>query len=150
MSHLPKMCGVACGAAVIFLAGACGTADRMNRSRMVAEETAVIQSIRTIHTAQVQYFSQYGAYAKSLAQLGPATNGPPGAQAADLIPADLAGGVKRGYKFSLEAAGQKYSIQARPVTYGQTGNRSFYSDESMILRQNTEDAPATAQSPELK
>ena len=150
MTHLAQMCGAACGASIIFLAAACGAADRMNNSRMLAEETAAIQTIRVIHTAQVQYFSQYGAYAKSLTQLGPSTSGPPGAQAADLIPADLAGGVKNGYKFSLEAAAQKYSIQARPVTYGKTGNRSFYSDESMILRQNTEDAPATAQSPELK
>ncbi len=149
MSHLEKMYAVAGGIVAVFLAS-CGAAERMNSSRLMAQEIAAIQTIKTVHTAQVQYFSQYGAYAKSLSQLGPATNGPPGAQGAALIPADLAAGETRGYKFSLQTEGQKYSVQARPVSYGKTGNRSFYSDESMIIRQNSDDAPATVQSSELK
>jgi type IV pilus assembly protein PilA len=122
----------------------------MDKSRLQAEEIAAIQTLKSIQNAEVQYSAQYGAYAKSLSQLGPAASGQSSAQAADLIPADVAGGTKGGYKFTLDGDGQKFSVQARPVTYGQTGNRSFYSDASLVIHQNNDDAPATAQSPELK
>lgn len=137
------------GGLIIFLAGACGLSDRMDKTRLLAEETAAIQTVKTVQNAQVQFFSQYGSYAKSLSQLGPPTSGPSSAQAADLIPSDVAGGVKGGYRFTLEGDGQKFSIQARPVSYGKTGYRSFYSDTSLLIRQNSDDAPATAESPEI-
>ena len=151
MSRIKRLSVTATGGIlIIFLAGACSVSDRMEKSRMLAEEIAAIQTVKTLQTAQVQYFSQYGSYAKSLSQLGPATNGPSSAQAADLIPADVAGGVKGGYRFTLDGDGQKFSIQARPVSYGKTGNRSFYSDASLAIHQNSDDAPATAESPEVK
>jgi type IV pilus assembly protein PilA len=151
MSRIDRLIAGIGGGLILFLAGACNImSDRIDKSRLQAEEMAAIQTVRTVQTAQVQYFSQFGTYAKSLSQLGPATNGPAGAQAADLIPADVTGGVKNGYRFMLEGDGQKYTIQARPVSYGKTGNRSFYSDISLILRQNSADAPATAASPEAR
>jgi hypothetical protein len=62
----------------------------------VSQETAAIGAIRTIHTMQVQYYSQYGRYAASLTELGPPTSGAPGPAAADLIDGTLAGGTKSG------------------------------------------------------
>ena len=58
----------------------------------MSQETAAIGAIRTIHTMQVQYYSQYGKYATSLTELGPPTSGAPGPAAADLIDSTLAGG----------------------------------------------------------
>ena len=151
MCHIGRLSSTAIGGAVIvFLASACNVSERIDKSRTLAEEMAAIQTMKTLQSAQVQYFSQYGNYAKTLSQLGPATNGPSSAQAADLIPPDLAGGVKGGYTFTLEGDGQKYVIQARPVSYGKTGNRSFYSDTSLVVHQNNDDAPASPESPEMR
>jgi prepilin-type N-terminal cleavage/methylation domain-containing protein len=47
-----------------------------------ARETAVEREVLTIHQAQVQYLSQFGEYATSLAQLGPPAGGVAGPQAA--------------------------------------------------------------------
>jgi type IV pilus assembly protein PilA len=70
---------------------------KLNRARMYASETAAIRHIQTIHTAQTQYFSQFGKYAPSLTELGPPTSGQANASAADLIPGELASGEKGGY-----------------------------------------------------
>jgi type IV pilus assembly protein PilA len=115
----------------------------------MAQEGAAVARLKTIQTAEVQYSSMYGSYAKNLAQLGPPASGAPGAQAADLIPADLASGAKDGYRFTLDSDGKNFSVQARPVEYGKTGTRSFYSDASLVIHQNRDDAPATADSPSL-
>jgi type IV pilus assembly protein PilA len=113
-------------------------------------EVMAIQSVKTIHTAEVQYQSQFGCYACSLSELGPPASGLPGASAADLIGSDLASGEKEGYKFALACVPAGYAVNAVPVSYGSSGNRSFYSDQTMIIRENDGPEPATAQSPELR
>ena len=67
---------------------------------------------------QVQYQSQYGRYATSLAELGPPQSGQPGPAAADLIGSDLSEGEKQGYKFTVTGTPGGYVINANPVTYG--------------------------------
>src|SRR5947199_2563175 len=76
---------------------------QMSKSRMNAQEMSAIAEIRTINQAQVQYQSQFGQYATSLAQLGPpATAGAAeGPQAAGLIPSSLASSSASGYTFTL-------------------------------------------------
>jgi hypothetical protein len=37
-----------------------------------------------------------------------------------------------------------------PVAFGVSGSRTFYSDQSMVVRQNFGQEPATANSPEMK
>src|SRR4029077_6996626 len=58
---------------------------KLNKARMQAFETGAIKAITTIHTAQAQYYSEFGKYAESLTALGPPTSGNPSASAADLI-----------------------------------------------------------------
>ena len=65
-----------------------------------------------------------------------------------MIPPDLAGGEKQGYKFTMTATLEGHSIQAVPVVFGSTGSRSFYSDQSLLIRQNHSPEPATAYSEE--
>jgi type IV pilus assembly protein PilA len=115
-----------------------------------AHETAAIKAVQTIHTVEVQYYSQYGKYATSLTELGPPTSGGPSAAGADLIDSTLAQGVKGGYKFALSPNQGGYAINANPVTYKVDGNRTFYSDQSMVLRFNDGPEPATPNSPEIK
>jgi type IV pilus assembly protein PilA len=126
-------------------------APKFSQYLMNARETAALGAIRTIHTAQTQYSSQFGRFAKSLAELGPAaTGGQTGPAAADLIQSDLASGVKGGFKFVVEETATGYRISATPVAYNNTGRRSFYSDQSMTLRENWGPDPATVSSPEIK
>jgi type IV pilus assembly protein PilA len=123
---------------------------RLSRARMYSQETASIGAIRTLHTAQVQYYSQYGKYAASLSELGPPASGAASPAAADLIGNDLSGGDKSGYKFTLTGNQAGYVINGNPVAFGSSGSRTFYSDQSMVIRQNYGPEPATANSPEMK
>lgn len=123
---------------------------KLTRARMYAQETAAVAAIRTLHTAQVQYNSQFGRYATSLTELGPPASGNAGPSAADLIGNDLAQGTKSGYKFTLTGTAGGYSINANPETYNSTGSRTFYSDQSMVIRENYGPEPATATSKELR
>ena len=123
---------------------------KSNRARMFSQEMTALSSIRTIQTAQQQYYSKYGKYATSLTELGPLTAGAGGPAAADLIDSTLASGEKGGYKFTLSPNADGYMINANPVAFGVSGSRTFYSDQTMGIRQNTGAEPATSNSEGLK
>ena len=123
---------------------------KLSRARMYSQETAALAAIRTLHEAQVQYNSQFGRYAASLAELGPPTTGTANASAADLIGNDLAGGEKSGYKFTLTGTQGGYVINANPIAFNSSGSRTFYSDQSMVVHENYGPEPATATSKELR
>ena len=123
---------------------------KLNRARMYAMETAAIAHIRTIHTAQTQYFSQFGKFAPSLVEMGPPASGAPNASAADLIPGDLSLGDKGGYKFVMVGSPGGYTINANPTAYNSTGSRTFFSDQSLVIRENYGQEPATDKSKEVR
>ena len=123
---------------------------KFTHAQMYTRETAAIQAIKAIHTAEVQYQSQYGRYAASLTELGPPASGAPNTSAADLIGNDLANGEKQGYKFTVAPVPGGYTVNGVPVAYGSSGSRSFYSDQTMVVRENDGPEPATAQSKELR
>jgi Tfp pilus assembly protein PilE len=106
---------------------------------MRTQETAAMQAIRTLHTAQVQYFAQNNRFAPSLRDLAGKVNS-----------GQLLAGEKDGYKFRVDETATGYAIHAEPVKYKVTGSRSFYSDETMVLRQHLGPEPATAESEEAK
>jgi type IV pilus assembly protein PilA len=124
-------------------------APKFSQILMNAKETAAIASIKTIHTAQAQYSSQFGRYATSLAELGPPAGGQEGPASADLIPRDLSLGTKGGYRYEMAGTPTGYTINANPVAYGNTGRRTFYSDQTMVIHENWGQEPATTASPEL-
>jgi len=119
---------------------------RLGRIRSSANEMAAIRHIQTIHTAQAGYFSQFGKYAESLQQLGPASSGRVGPDGADLVPEDLADGEKGGYKYQVTKGEIGYVITAEPTEYGNTGSRTFYSDQTMMIRENYGPELATIES----
>jgi hypothetical protein len=43
-----------------------------------------------------------------------------------------------------------YVINANPIAYNSSGSRTFYSDQSMVIRENYGPEPATATSKELR
>jgi prepilin-type N-terminal cleavage/methylation domain-containing protein len=122
---------------------------KYNRTQMYMRETAAVKAIQTIHQMEIQYQSQYGRFANSLAELGPPQSGAAGPAAADLIGRDLSEGEKTGYKFTLTGGQGGYVVNANPVSYGSSGNKSFYSDQTMVIRENNGPEAATASSPEM-
>ncbi len=119
---------------------------KLTRTRMYAQEMASIRGVITLHTAQTQYYSQFGKYATTMAELGPPTSGTAGPQSADLIPSDLTTGKKGGYMYTLTATQGGYQINATPEAFGNSGSRTFFSDQSQVIRENYGQEPATAQS----
>jgi type II secretory pathway pseudopilin PulG len=99
-------------------------------------EQAALQQLLTIQSAQTRYFSQFGRFATTLQELGPG-----------LISGDLAKGVKTGYQFTLIGGPTGYTINANPVNFGTTGRRTFFSDQSKVVRENWGAQPATINSP---
>ena len=119
------------------------------RAQMLAREMAASKAVQTIQADEVIYQSQYGHYAPSLRELGPPDSGPSSAAAAGLIGATLASGTLGGYKFTLTGTADTYAITASPVAFGSSGVKSFYLDQSGILRASEGQEPATSASPEF-
>src|SRR5579859_5419543 len=113
------------------------------RSRIAANESSAVGSIRTLNTAEVTYASTYPdlGFTCTMASLGPAGSVAT-SSAAGLVDAVLASGVKSGYSFVLAnctAAGTTninvtYNSQGSPVAVGQTGQRAFCSDQSGVIK----------------
>jgi type IV pilus assembly protein PilA len=123
---------------------------QMSKSRMHAQEMAAVAALRTINQVEVQYQSQFGQYATSLTQLGPpaGAGAAEGVNAAGLIPANLASGSSNGYNFTVTQTATGYAVSAVPKTFGSTGRRTFYSDQTGIIRENWGQDPATVTSAE--
>ncbi len=130
------------------------------RARMTANEASAIASMRTIITSEIVYSSTYTVgFSANLPSLGdggaPANCVPPqipAASSACLIDGSLAAGAKSGYIFSYAALGgvvnNAYTLNADPVTPGNSGQRHFYSDATDVLRVNIT-AAATSSDPAL-
>ena len=75
----------------------------------------------------------------------------PGAVLVKAVAAQLsANGEMGGYKYTLQATPEGYTVNANPTAFNNTGSRTFFSDQSLTIRQNFGPEPATAQSSELK
>lgn len=115
------------------------------RSRISANEASAVASIRAISQAEVQYATTYPqlGFADSLEKLGPGKADQPTAEAANLLDPALARGQKSGYTFTLttnkgnktgrDTANTTFTIIAEPLTPGQTGIRTFCSNQSSVL-----------------
>ena len=50
-----------------------------------------------------------------------------------------------GYVISMGSFGNVFTVNATPMIYGSTGSRSFFSDETGIIRNTRESRLATAE-----
>src|SRR5258708_4007266 len=123
---------------------------KMNNQLMAAHEMAAIRQVTTIHQAETQYYSQLGKYAGSLVELGPPASGAAGPASADLIPKVLADGKNSGYVFAVQASPTGYSVTAVPEAFNSSGRRTFFSDQTLVIRNNWSQEPATVASAEIK
>jgi prepilin-type N-terminal cleavage/methylation domain-containing protein len=124
---------------------------KMNQQMMAAREMAALRQITTIHQAQTQFYSQFGKYASTLAELGPPASGAAGPAAADLIPKNLAEGKNGGYVYTVAAgANGGYTVLVVPEQFGTSGRRSFFSDQSLQIHNSWTQEPANANSEMIK
>ena len=130
--------------AIILIIAAIAVPNLM-RSRMAANESSAVGSLRTINTAQVTYSTTYGTGYALLANLGGADPCAAAAATACLVDSVLTAGTKSGYKITSVAAGgagtaaspfTTFESGASPVAPGQSGQRSFCSDQSGVIRAN--------------
>ncbi len=121
------------------------------RARMAANESSAVGSLRTINTADATFLSTYGHnFAPSLTALGGATTNAPVCTQANLVDNVLGAAAqpasKSGYSFIYTAGAPDpadvgicssvttYTITATPLTYNGTGTRSFFTDQSGVIR----------------
>jgi type IV pilus assembly protein PilA len=126
------------------------------RARISANESSAVGSVRTINTSQVTYATSYPnvGFANTLGALGGATPCTASAATACLIDQVLAGAPnqKSGYGFTMAGFSGSvpevtYTIAGDPIARGQTGQRSFFSDGSGVIRFNTAAAATIADPP---
>jgi type IV pilus assembly protein PilA len=120
---------------------------KLTSARRYAQEMAAAKAITTVHTAETQYYSQYGVYATSLQQLGPPASGTPNPSGAELIDKDLASGEKGGFKFVLQQTPTGFALSVAPTAFGTSGAHTFYSDQSMAIHVHNGQEPATLNDP---
>ena len=119
------------------------------RSKMAANEASAVASIRTINTSEVVYSSTYNVanvFSPDLPSLGDggtaANCGPtkiPAATQACLIDPALEKAVaaatpKSGYYFTYAQGVGTYTINGDPSALNSTGVRSFFSDQTVVIR----------------
>jgi len=113
------------------------------QSKAAANEASAISSVRNLVNSQITYSvtTGGGTYATTLTVLS----------TSKLIDGVLGSGTKDGYTFAASTASSDttFTLKARPQTYASTGTRSFFADDSGVIRYNTADAEADSTSPAL-
>jgi type IV pilus assembly protein PilA len=149
------------------------TIPNLLRAKIAANEASAVGSLRTINMAATIYQTTYSnGFPPGLAAMDGVTLKTPSCDHAGLLDSVLASGQRSGYMFiyvpttppngmqsvlSPEAeklgctapGAASFEVHADPVQRGTTGQRSFYADQSGVIRFNA-DAPATTDSSPLQ
>jgi type II secretory pathway pseudopilin PulG len=98
-------------------------------ARRAANEGSTIQALRQVSAAEDTYSSLHGTYG-TLDQLA----------AEQLIDGEIAAGTRHGYRIKIDLSNSEsdnpigFQLVAVPLTYPNSGRRSFYVDETGIIR----------------
>ena len=106
-----------------------------------SRETAALANVHTLVKAEMQFYSIKRRYAGSLQDLGPT--------AANLIDERIASGKLGGYLFEVSGDEDSFTVKADPERRGKTGDSSYFSDDSLVIRHN-EQTVADRESPPVK
>ena len=124
--------------AIIAIIAAIAIPSLLN-ARKAGNEASAISSLRTLTTVNEQYRTRFGEYAGSLANLS----------ATGYIDAVLGAGTKSGYDFSGYAYGSAntWTCTAVAETQGTTGDRSFFVDQTGVIRGVAGNGASSASAP---
>lgn len=93
-------------------------------ARRAANEASAIHSVRTIALAEAEFQSAYNKFG-TLEEL----------RVHNMLEPKLATGEKNGYQFSVSVTSpDAFEVNAVPVSYRSSGMRSFYMDETAVIR----------------
>lgn len=121
-----------------------------SQDRAKADEASCIATLRTINVAQATYQGgdETKGFARTLKELGPAGGA--------FIDAVMATGKKDGYRFRLTPVSKPanspvthYTITAMPIRRLVKDQRSFFNDETNVIRSTTKNRAATAADPPI-
>ena len=124
------------------------------KSKMAANESSAVGSVRTINTGEVNYAASCPAvgFSASLAELN---SGAACAGGQGIIDPILSAGKKSGYVFTYKATAggdalnDTYTHTGVPATIGTTGQRGFYSDQTGVIRYTLDGSAPTVASNSL-
>ncbi|HKV48436.1 MAG TPA: prepilin-type N-terminal cleavage/methylation domain-containing protein [Candidatus Acidoferrales bacterium] len=130
------------------------------RSRMAANEASAVGSVRTMVTAAISFSSTYGdGFPPDITSIGTTGTAVVSCKNAELIDSVLTSKVKSGYNFNIlpgsvpvtappstctTGNSDGFAAIASPVTIGTTGQRSFCSDASGVIRYDPTGAVPTS------
>jgi type IV pilus assembly protein PilA len=144
------------------------------RARMAANEASAVGSLRVVETAVVSYSSHYeNGFPSSLEVLGGTPGGEATCNHAGLLDGPLASGRKSGYIFTYtpvfpgngaapvispkaaangctSGGASGFTVTADPMQRGTTGARSFFVDQTGVIRFSANGESARADSPPLQ
>lgn len=143
-------------------------------ARMAANEATAVGSLRTINTAVLTFATEYeNGFPSGLEVLAGTPGGGATCNHAGLIDGPLASGRKHGYIFSYipvfpgnsvapvispkaaakgctSGGASGFTLTADPVQRGTNGMRSFFTDQTGVIRFSANGETATADSPPLQ
>ena len=128
--------------AIIAIIAAIAIPSLLN-ARKAGNEASAISSMRTLTTVNEQYRTRFAnptagiGYSNTLANL----------LASGYIDSILGGGTKSGYLFSYAGTQTTWTCSATPVTSGTTGDRTFFVNESGVIRAATAGVATVASPP---
>jgi len=105
----------------------------------MANEARAIASLKSLVTAELMLLSDPGFGTEGQGNYGTLLD----LQSAGLIDDRLGSANTDGYLFSVAFSNASFYVIARPLAYRVTGVRSFYADETGVIRYTREDRPAT-------
>jgi prepilin-type N-terminal cleavage/methylation domain-containing protein len=81
------------------------------RSKIAANQSSAVGSLRSLNTACIAYTTTYGQFPAGLTNLGPlGSGGTASSTSADLIDSALAAGIKSGYTFTYTAGTSNQAV----------------------------------------
>jgi hypothetical protein len=131
---------------VLVVARVAASRNDEARAHIAVNELGAPAAMRVITTAANTYRETYHHYPHDLSQLGAPASGAADEEAAELIDARLASGIRDGYQFSYVASEQGFELHADPLT-ANDGIRHFYSAQDGII--HVDNKTATGASPLL-
>jgi len=115
------------------------------RSKMAANEASAVGTVRSINNAEVLYSVTYPDTGyTTLAQLGGAAPCTPAPATACIVDPVVSGApnTKSGFKFKAAGDGSGppavgFTANGTAVTFGTTGSRNFFSNQTFVIYYNT-------------
>ncbi len=112
------------------------------QSKLAANEASAITTVRSVLNAETLYVTTLGG--GKYGTMGSLVSGM-------LVDTVVGSSTKDGYVFSiaLGPANTSFTLDARPTGYTNSGIRSFFSDETAVIRYTTANSAATVSSAPL-